>query len=73
MYEISPSNTHIYVVPEIVHAEAAQATYQPAVDELALGLAERDAGVLADELADLLELRVLEHEVPLAAAGSGWQ
>ena len=56
------------------HAEAPQAAHQPAVDELPLRFAEGNSGVLADELADLVEFAVGQDKIPISPprATVGW-
>ena len=43
--------------------QRAQAARQASIDELALGIGERDAGMLANQRANAMELRVGELEI----------
>ena len=49
--------------PKELEFQRAQAARQASIDELALGVRERDAGVLANQRANAMELRVGELEI----------
>jgi hypothetical protein len=59
------------ILGEAAQLQRAQATRQPAVNELALLVREMDAGERLDEQAQRLEVLLAEGELPQAQGGAG--